>query len=329
MNVRQILLRHIRVDGGTQARAKMDDEAITEYAEAMGAGASFPPIVVFEDKENLLWLGDGFHRVAGAELAGKKNIKAEIKPGGLREARLYAIGANLTHGLRRSNADKRLAVSMLLDDPEWGVWSNREIARVAGVDHQFVNNMRSERVATVATPAEEKPAPKEKPDSTSFDPAEPGERECAFPDTEHRGPTDQDRADWNGTQQLPAPVERALPPQVARLWMDKVEDLKKQLEAKDVEIAEARERLKEMADQLQEAQAENESLHRILDAEDLLKEFKKEVHRNQELARVTQSRNDGLMSENFDLTQRLKSAQRKIERLERKTVVEPVLDEVG
>jgi hypothetical protein len=41
---------------------------------------------------------------------------------------LYTVGANATHGLRRSNADKRRAVSMLLDDPEWAQWSNLAIA---------------------------------------------------------------------------------------------------------------------------------------------------------------------------------------------------------
>jgi len=32
---------------------------------------------------------------------------------------LYAVGSNATHGLRRSNADKRRAAQMLLEDPEW------------------------------------------------------------------------------------------------------------------------------------------------------------------------------------------------------------------
>jgi uncharacterized ParB-like nuclease family protein len=88
--VRSILLRHIRLDGGTQARVKTNQATIDEYAEAMASGASFPAIVVFEDRENLLWLGDGFHRVAATEVAGKKNIKAEIREGGRREARLYS-----------------------------------------------------------------------------------------------------------------------------------------------------------------------------------------------------------------------------------------------
>ncbi len=55
-------------------------------------------------------------------------------------------------------------------------------------------------------------------------------------------------------------------------------------------------------------------MHRVLDAEDLLKSFQTEVKRAQETVRVTTSRNNGLMNENRDLTKRLKSALAKIER---------------
>jgi hypothetical protein len=36
----------LRTDGGTQPRAVLDDALIDEYAEAMRAGAEFPPIVI-------------------------------------------------------------------------------------------------------------------------------------------------------------------------------------------------------------------------------------------------------------------------------------------
>lgn len=78
-----------------------------------------------------------------------------------------------------------------------------------------------------------------------------------------------------------------------------------------------RERNAELVDLLAGANEELEAARRILDAEDLLTQFQKEVKRYQELARVTQSRNNGLMNENADLTKRLKSALRKIDRLEK------------
>jgi len=150
--IRDIPIRFIKVHGAMQARVAMDQGAIQDYAEAMKDGAHFPPVVIFQDAD-VYWLGDGFHRLEAAQLAGKKNIKSEIRLGGVREAQLYAIGANHTHGLRRTNADKRKAVNMLLDDPEWGAWSNREIARVAGVAPGLVDKMKGERVPTVGTPA--------------------------------------------------------------------------------------------------------------------------------------------------------------------------------
>lgn len=44
--------------------------------------------------------------------------------------------------MRRTNADKRRAVLRLLDDAEWAVWSDREIARRCGVAHPFVAKLR-------------------------------------------------------------------------------------------------------------------------------------------------------------------------------------------
>jgi len=49
----------------------------------------------------------------------------------LRNAVLHAIGANAIHRLRRSNADKRKAVEMMLADDEWSVLPNTEIPRSA------------------------------------------------------------------------------------------------------------------------------------------------------------------------------------------------------
>jgi hypothetical protein len=67
-----------------------------------------------------------------------------VHEGGQREALLHAAGANLTHGLRRTNADKRKAVMTLLADEEWRRWSDRQVARHCGVDHKFVAKTRGE-----------------------------------------------------------------------------------------------------------------------------------------------------------------------------------------
>lgn len=77
-----------------------------------------------------------------------------MRQGGLRDAILHSVGANATHGLRRTNADKRRAVAILLEDdlvsidPETGnPWSNREIARRCAVDETLVRRLRPSSAA--------------------------------------------------------------------------------------------------------------------------------------------------------------------------------------
>ena len=140
-DVRWLPLGEIRRDGGTQPRAALDDEILTEYAEAMKAGSEFPPVVVFYDGA-AYWLADGFHRVNAAIRAELTGVAAQVIAGTQRDAILYSIGANATHGLRRTNADKRRAVDRLLRDDEWGKWSDREIARRCAVSNNFVSEFR-------------------------------------------------------------------------------------------------------------------------------------------------------------------------------------------
>ncbi len=83
------------------------------------------------------------HRHAAAVMAAIEEIDVAVQPGGLRDAILFAVGANATHGLRRTNSDKRRAVTRLLEDEEWRVWSNVEIAKRCGVSDEFVRRVRS------------------------------------------------------------------------------------------------------------------------------------------------------------------------------------------
>jgi hypothetical protein len=98
-------------------------------------------VVFFDGAE--YWLADGFHRIIAAETLGLVEIAADVRPGGRRDAILYAVGANAAHGLKRTNRDKRNAVMVLLKDPEWDQWSDREIARRCAVSDRFVNGVRA------------------------------------------------------------------------------------------------------------------------------------------------------------------------------------------
>lgn len=128
----------IRTDGGTQSRAEINDSVVEEYSQALDA---LPPVVVFFDGKDY-WLADGFHRLAAYEKAGRTNvIPADVRQGTQRDAILYSVGANATHGLRRSNADKRKAVMTLLADQEWSGWPQGQIAQHCGVSRKLVNEV--------------------------------------------------------------------------------------------------------------------------------------------------------------------------------------------
>lgn len=139
----RINIEDIRIDGGTQPRTEIDEATVDEYTEALHNEAVFPPIeVTFDGKD--YWLWDGFHRLLANRRAGAVTIDANVQPGGRRDAVLLSVGANATHGLRRSNADKRAAVLTLLRDAEWCGWSDREIARRCGVSPDTVGRIRRE-----------------------------------------------------------------------------------------------------------------------------------------------------------------------------------------
>ena len=136
-------LQAIIIDKGTQSRAQISEETVTDYAEAMSAGDTFPPITVYHDGVDY-YLADGFHRLHAAQRLGRASIQAEVKTGTLRDAILFSLGANRDHGLRRTNADKRKCVQTLLEDFEWGELSVNEMARICGVSPQLVSAVKAE-----------------------------------------------------------------------------------------------------------------------------------------------------------------------------------------
>lgn len=131
----------IRIDGGTQPRAQINEAVVSEYAEALTDGAKLPAVVVFHDGADY-WLADGFHRFHAHRKIGALDIEADVRQGTKRDAVLYSVGANHAHGLRRTNEDKRNAVLTLLRDSEWAGWSDNKVAQACGVSHPFVGTVR-------------------------------------------------------------------------------------------------------------------------------------------------------------------------------------------
>jgi len=139
----QLAIDAIRTDGGTQLRA-VDQFVVEEFVTALKEGAIFPPVQVVHDGAQH-WLADGFHRLEAHVKAGIYDIDAAIVDGTARDAVLLAIcGANNIHGNRFTYEDRRANAQRLLQDKEWGKWSDREIARRCHISHPTVSKLRGE-----------------------------------------------------------------------------------------------------------------------------------------------------------------------------------------
>lgn len=144
----------IRRDGPTQPRASLDADTVTEYMGRMrwddlSGEVSDPehrtwePLTLYFDGADF-WLADGFHRVEAASKSGIDRFQAIVHQGSLRDAVAFSLGANARHGKRRTNADKRRAVTRALQDEEWGTYSDNKLAGLCAVSQPFVGKLRRE-----------------------------------------------------------------------------------------------------------------------------------------------------------------------------------------
>jgi len=141
-----ISIDKIRIDAGTQFRAAINQDRVTEYSEMLSASKEWPfdsaCEVFFDGLE--YYLVDGFHRYHGAVTVKRASLSCNVTNGTLREAIKFALSANSRHGLHRSNEDKRKAVAFVLADSEWSKLSSRGIAEICGVSNRFVDGIRQE-----------------------------------------------------------------------------------------------------------------------------------------------------------------------------------------
>ncbi len=148
--VHELSLDRITLDPEVQPRARGEDlDTMREYTAAWLEGEEFPPVDVFWDREeDAYYVADGFQRVKSAIAARRTSIRAHVHLGSRRAAILFAAGANATHGLKRSNDDKRAAVMKLLADPEWALWDDHAVARACKVSPNMVRQLRGTAVDT-------------------------------------------------------------------------------------------------------------------------------------------------------------------------------------
>jgi hypothetical protein len=137
----RVRLDQIAFDAGTQIRAAIDQQVVSDYADAMTSGATFPPIVLFHDG-NQHYLADGFHRFMAAQRNQFRDIDADVRPGTKEDALWFALGANRVHGVRMTYADKRHAVALAF--VTWPGRSATQIAEQLGVSQSFVSRQKEQ-----------------------------------------------------------------------------------------------------------------------------------------------------------------------------------------
>lgn len=154
-DIKTIELKKIRLDGGTQPRAKISEEMVSRLTEVLLNGGKMKedPTVFFDGKE--YWLADGFHRFHANKRAGYTEMKCNLILGTKREAWIYSRGANSDHGMPRTSEEIRGSVISCLDDIELCDLSDRKIADICKCSPMTVGRVKKslelERPAKVMT----------------------------------------------------------------------------------------------------------------------------------------------------------------------------------
>jgi len=286
MNTEKLKIAQIRIDGGTQPRESIDQQSVTEYADAMAGGCSFPALTVFRDGADL-WLADGFHRMHAMLKLGFEDADCDVRTGTQRDAILHSLGANDAHGLRRSAADKRKAVNTMLADPEWSQWSRNKIAQWCHVSEGLVSNIRAEREPVTGH-------------MTSESKFESKHGTPARMDTSAIVEANKARKPAPPTQPVPQPAPGLAPelPQVQDTAAD---------------TADLREQLHEAQDVAAELAAEVETLR----AAGSVEGAEAEIGRLRAMLRAVEAERDMYRTKSTEMLAQIKAMQRKIAQMER------------
>jgi hypothetical protein len=130
-----------------QPRLQMNEALIEEYREAMEQGAEFPCIDAIELPDGERLLGDGWHRCAGAERAGRTELLTYVWRGSYDDAIEFIAKRNARHGERRTMGDLGKSIKMLRSLAKWQRASNVEIAKHFGLNESTIRRAQSQTAA--------------------------------------------------------------------------------------------------------------------------------------------------------------------------------------
>jgi hypothetical protein len=146
----------LHVDADIQPRLTLTEGVIEEYAILYAEADDhepLPPLDVFA-LDGVYYLADGFHRAAAAQRAQRPTVLCRVYQGTRQDAIRHGALANLKRGLPYSHGDRAHVLERLLQDPEVGQRSDRQLALDLGLSHMTVNRARH-RLAHIAALTQE------------------------------------------------------------------------------------------------------------------------------------------------------------------------------
>lgn len=175
-----IPLNQIKIDPSLQMRAAgLDREWVAELAQLRKNGKEFrDPVIVFQPAKGKYLLAGGFHRYEAEKLCGHTSIRAYVLEGEYRDAWLFALGDNYSHGKSRSREDVRKAAIEALNDPELSEMSAREVAEIVKCDPSWLSRLKREITGAAPDPTKQR----HKATSRPRKPSQAGDEESE-PDT--------------------------------------------------------------------------------------------------------------------------------------------------
>lgn len=156
MNITDLVLHD-----ACQKRVAMNQDVVSDYTAVLQDGRKLANVKAQDCGDIGIVVWDGFHTIAAHIAAGIEKISVDIDPKGklsdedaLIAAEVSACGANASHGLRRTKADRHEAVKACIRlRPEWSV---RDVANHVGVSKSLVQNIKN-------PPKKKDPAPQAEP----------------------------------------------------------------------------------------------------------------------------------------------------------------------
>jgi ParB-like chromosome segregation protein Spo0J len=116
---------------------RLSGESVDHIRVLAESGVTFPPITVNRCTMRVI---DGMHRLRAATLRGQDKIAVRFFEGEDRDAFVFAVEANIKHGLPLTLADRTAAAARIVGShPEW---SDRAIAASTGLAATTVGQIR-------------------------------------------------------------------------------------------------------------------------------------------------------------------------------------------